>query len=626
MPSCCDYRATTTSGVLRDSALTLDLADPLLFSDLHECNVVLQPPSRILPEEDETILSRLRRPATVGCISVLMLLIVTFTDFALEVVNAQMHRLDVVHYDALSTEVIRPPFRYISATTERPKLGLGSAAIASVTNVLSPILPFAGGVDLRRDFTLSSDGLLSSLSSMWEHMRDAFAADADLKANSPILNVPRGGGRVPSKLLGAMSSSSRKKVKTDHVVALSAPEPFVPVDQIADLTLSDVASAFRYAVERTKSNFDESGFFSGQVPRVKTLLALVESAVSLSRGKDVKPALTGTSTGPSHGDVDALHFCAAMRIFAEWRLLRQTPAGYKGFALGMSLGQKDIVQNVLKIEQATHAWLDHQRELRALQAAWEEENYGGQCPIEETNCIDKSELRSPTLNDLLQHEIDMEVHDKLPRLKEKSAAMGLLWVRRQLHYQTSLFANILHVPDRFPSTKAAISAAYSEVYDRFHGWAVQKIFNYSFQAAPEAEVVYKFMNPHRLKEVVAAAKQSNGQSHSPHCLLATENDMNPLERFGNHIGKEWDKLTVSVSQLFGAPARAVEMEMRGGSDCSNMEEQQGRTAEDQEQFIVQEMTKDAYQHINSYLTVAQPLLEDLAALFDAHNMDDPTKV
>ncbi len=616
-----------TVGLSKEATLNLDdLADPVSFDDIHDCQAILQQPHSQDSYQDESFMFRLRRPATVGCISLLMLLIVTFTDFALEVVNAQMHRLDVVHYDALSTEVIRPPFRYLSATKEeRPKIGLGSAAIASVTNVLSPILPFAGGVDLRRDFSYASNGLFSSLSSMIERMQDAFAADADLKANSPILTVPRGGGRMPSKLLKAMSSTG-KRVKTDHVVAIAAPEAFVPLDKVADLTLSDVATAFRYAIERTKANFDENGFFNGQLPRVKTLLAMVESAVSLSRGKDVKAALTGSAVaGPSHGDVDALHFCAAMRIFAEWRLLRQTPEGYKGFALGMSLGQKDIVQNVLKIELATHAWLDHQRELRAFQSAWEQENYGESCPVEETNCMsDTFELRTPTLNDLLQHEIDMGVHDKLPRLKEKSAAMGLLWVRRQLHYQTSLFANILHVPQRFPSTRAAVSAAYSEVYDRFHGWAVQKIFSYSFQAAPEAEVVYKFMNPHRLREVVATAKRANGLSntHSLKCGVATKIDLNPFGKVGQHIGSEWDKLAFSVLHLFGAPPRAVEMEVRGG-DC-NVDE--GRSTQDQEQYIVQEMTRDAHQHINSYLAVAQPLLEDLATLFDAHNMNDPTKV
>jgi hypothetical protein len=43
------------------------------------------------------------------------------------------------------------------------------------------------------------------------------------------------------------------------------------------------------------------------------------------------------------GAVDALKFSAAMRVFAEWRLLRQVPEGYKGFAIGMSLGHKELL-------------------------------------------------------------------------------------------------------------------------------------------------------------------------------------------------------------------------------------------------------------------------------------------
>lgn len=89
---------------------------------------------------------------------------------------------------------------------------------------------------------------------------------------------------------------------------------------------------------------------------------------------------------------------------------------------------------------------------------------------------------------------------------EKSAGMGLLWVRRQLHYQTEIFANVLNVPSKFTETRSAVSAAYTEVYGQYHGWAVQKIFNYSFQAAPKAKVIYRHMNPRYLYNVLESAK------------------------------------------------------------------------------------------------------------------------
>merc|ERR1711966_183458 len=108
------------------------------------------------------------------------------------------------------------------------------------------------------------------------------------------------------------------------------------------------------------------------------------------------------------GNIDALNFCAAMRVFAEWRVLRQVPPGYKGYAVGIGLGQKDIVQNIAKIEHAIHNYIDYRL------------SHGHDV------------VSSPTLRDLLQYEVDADVHGntKLPRLKDKTAAMGLLWVRR----------------------------------------------------------------------------------------------------------------------------------------------------------------------------------------------------
>ena len=159
-----------------------------------------------------------------------------------------------------------------------------------------------------------------------------------------------------------------------------------------------------------------------------------------------------------------------MRIFAEWRLLRQVPPGYKGYSVGMTLGHKDIVQNVAKIEIAVHQWIKTKSEEVADKHS---------LLITKDECLSKGETDdknvaldkdsvfplSPTLRQLLSHEIEKDLHPNLPRLKEKSASMGLLWVRRQLHYQTAIFSNVFKVPDEFPTMILAVGAAYSEVYD-----------------------------------------------------------------------------------------------------------------------------------------------------------------
>ena len=308
--------------------------------------------------------------------------------------------------------------------------------------------------------------------------------------------------------------------------AVGAVDPFLPFSSIAKLTLGDITTAFQYAVDAGREGSDSFSrqLFASSSDRLKEMIRAMDETTSRSRGEGVLPARTSPrratkdvatesvlgplSPSSGFGDVDALQFCAAMRLFAEWRLLRQVPEGYKGYAVGMGLGHKDVVQNVAKIEGAVHEFL----EARANEADGTAEcparndNGEGGCPRH-----DGTPPRSPTLRELLRFEIDhgVQTRAKLPRLKEKSAGMGLLWVRRQLQYQTVIFTNMLDVPSVFPSAIDAVRVAYSDVYNNFHGWAVQKIFNYSFQAAPEVEIVYRHMNPRKLEEVMRRARNGD---------------------------------------------------------------------------------------------------------------------
>ena len=463
-------------------------------------------------EVDETtsMVARLLtgRKLSIGCLSVILLAFFTFSNFALDMVHAR-HEGDA---------------RLFKVFGARRKLGLGTAAISTVTTALSPILPFTGGVDLRREENWDTEkGWFHSMSSMVDQVRDAFGLEP-LMLDSPqsllLSKIPRGGGQRSdaAKIRLSAAGGVAKRRKTEHTSTLGTPKPFVSVDSIAKLTLSDLTEFFQYAINNNRQDFQRAKYVSKTSERVKPMLELMDAAVVKSRGKDVEPAKTGPcavadcknseyALSPSigYGDVDALQFCAAMRLFAEWRVLRQVPEGYKGFAVGMNLGHKDIVQNVAKIEDAVHRWIDYRRELIELQKAWQDSEG---CTAENNVLGEEDfELRSPTLRDLLEHEIDMDVHPKRPRLKEKTAAMGLLWVRRQLHYQTSLFSNIIKVPNDFKTANWAVQAAYNEVYGQYHGWAVQKIFNYSFQSAPEVEHIFKYMNPHRLKDAYDEARR-----------------------------------------------------------------------------------------------------------------------
>jgi len=656
---------------------------------------------------------------TVGKISLLILMAFTLSDMIFYIIDAQMESLEAQdHYDALSADVIRPAFRYhhhhaivdqqpssssssssSSRFKARPSMVPGGFAIFPAVTTLDPILSFAGEINLRRkDYW--TNGWFGSVHFIVELVRDSFDAsstnmylydddnddhdyntvnDSDNDSTRFVSEIPRGGAAVA----GRTRHSKKTKPMKSHSISsttntkfiLSSSDCFVPLKDIARLTLKDVAMSFRFAVESTQKDFNAGKFLSGALPRVRKLVDRMSTATSLARGKNDQAPITGT-TMVSSGDIDAVNFCAAMRVFAEWRVLRQVPPGYKGYAVGIGIGQKDIVQNIAKIEQAIHNYVDH----RVRNNDKEHNTSNG-------NTKDHHKiLSSPTLRDLLQYEVDINLHDntKLPRLKEKSAAMGLLWVRRQLVYQTAIFKNVLDVPTRFDSSRSAVQSAYDEVYGSLHGWAVQKIFSYSFKAAPEGIEIYRYMNPHRLEEVqqearskimrVPEQKQKFGR---PLTDLASNNPIEKLIfRFGRHIGKEWDKIannvvnewekhagniinewekhsgniinewdkmTSNVGQLFGHQKRLLEhrkhdrrqqrllLELRDEKadlEQTTMTAEETMIARELEirNYINKEMRKDAYDNIKVYLEVADPLLDDLSRLTEEFNMDDPTKV
>lgn len=453
-----------------------------------------------------------------------------------------------------------------------------------MTGLLSPILPVAG-LDIRREDYRSVGGL-------WEGILSIISGNS---APTPSLERSSIGssGSPPTKLapLKASRMSSFKPT-------FSTARCFESLHAISSLTLKEVTEVFQYAQEG-------HGFISKASSKVRPILATAHAAISAARGPHVKAA---DATDSLHGTFDAFQFIAAMRIFAEWRLLRLVPAGFKGYALGMSLGHKDVVQNIAKIEISIHQWLEHHDRHR------------------ESDDM----LEAPTLHQLLQHEIDMGEHKRLPHLKENSAGMGLLWTRRQIQYQAKIFENLLRVPEKFATARDAVSDAYSQIYDRYHGWAVQKIFIYSFQAAPGPDRIILHMNPERLTEIQKEL-QTTSFSFKTRPKRARQEKAkpgNPLATTIDHIGGEWHKLTNFV--------RGIGNKIKNSKKTANMADTPvkyslvARATEEQEiskeTKIMKLMEEDAYTNVATFLSLVNPILDDLAALFQALNMDDPTKV
>mmetsp|Transcript_21477 Transcript_21477/g.44675 ORF Transcript_21477/g.44675 Transcript_21477/m.44675 type:complete len:919 (-) Transcript_21477:181-2937(-) len=433
---------------------------------------------------------------------------------------------DYDHVDVmfLSTELIRPLSHSMQSKRRNhlmqrkhvvfPKGILGSAVLSSVADWLSPVLPFAGGIDLRKLHP----------SEVYACFRYYFVDSRDGHSSQVYKTIPRGGGSSSSSDVGSSagagasrnSNNSISKYKPSSTNELSRPlvlgasEPFMPLEQIAELTLEELAQAF--LPDSFHSNeynspwaaVDEGGGEQGhRLPdsneRTNNLIRKIVDAAAHSRGEGVLPAKLHSEANqddialsPPHGDIDASLFCAALRIFAEWRMLRTVPEGYKSYAVGMSLGHKDVVQNVGKIETAMREWIEVKRQ----DLTDETEDNEGQI-----------HLHGPTLRQLLEYERANGIHTDLPRLKDGTSAIAILWSSRQLRYQSAVFRNILDTPAIYPDTKTAVGAAYKEVYDRFHGWTVQKIFNYSFKAAPDASLIYNTMYPKKLKEIVDRARQ-----------------------------------------------------------------------------------------------------------------------
>lgn len=508
---------------------------------------------------------------------------------------------------------------------ERPRSSLGSAAIFSVTETLSPILPFTGGLDLRRDdYWVSSGSWLENVQTIALQISAAFgtAPESDDFDQMVLRNSSDG-------LTHNIEDKEFTRAKYSN--SISANEPFISVNDIAELTLGEVGDTLRYAMESTREGFARDLFQKNLLPRVNKVINAMELAVLKSRGSDNVCIIAIDNV--RSGEVDALMFAAALRVFGEWRIPRQVPEGFKGFAVGMNLGYKDVLQNLAKIEQAAHSWIA---------------SHG------------PSKSCGPTLRQLLEHEVDKGIHAHLPRLKDKTGAMGLLWVRRQLQYQSHIFKNFLEVPGRFSSTEEGVKAAYTDVYGSYHGWAVQKIFTYSFQSAPKAEEIFKQMNPHKLKEL----RQKHSQvmksetvsawhvKKQETTLLVTENQIfkngNPVEDALNHFRREWDNLASHIVNEWDGLANHVVSEWNNAfsqlqetwenavSDLfqitklnENSSKERvfpGIATMDEDLQVREGMTQDAREQISLFLQDAIPMLDDLDKIFAEMNMNDPTKV
>ncbi len=94
----------------------------------------------------------------------------------------------------------------------------------------------------------------------------------------------------------------------------------------------------------------------------------------------------------------------------------------------------------------------------------------------------KSPTHGKTLSSLLESERDAGIH-RGSMLKEHSAAMGLLWIRRSLAFQLDLYSSLIAQDGSHP--RDAARDAYIKHLSPYHGWMLQKVFPASLSQMPD---------------------------------------------------------------------------------------------------------------------------------------------
>eukprot|EP00980_Cylindrotheca_fusiformis_P028194 scaffold22586_cov138-Cylindrotheca_fusiformis.AAC.14 len=429
--------------------------------------------------------------------------------------------------------------------------------------------------------------------------------------------------RVPStaalrKLSKSIRSSLISYSGRAGLKAIARKQCFARRSYIGQLSIRDVLILYRYATDVNQIDFNKKKFMSEQSKLVRSMVIAIDLAVKLSRG--------GISQGPApiverkKGDIDALYFIAITRIFAEWRLLRLLIKGnrHRGYATSVKLGSRDLIQNLSKIEDGVHLFIKH---------------------IEsKSHDSDRNAIPSPTLRQLLQYEEGAQVHRKLPKLTEKSVASGLLWTKRQMNYQIALFRNMLNVPLEFPKGEDAAKAAYKEVYEDYHNWALKQVFSRTFGMVPPLDELFLAMNP-------PENQSPSSLSSSPDLVSPLSDDSDSdddendddnefliaLDNFGKHIVCKWEEILGHFNCLDDKKKKEHPNNLIQSSESYLdfvFDTKQSSTAlgVDQAQDNTPNPLQTAKAGTEEFVQEMLPLLNDFDALLVNFNMNDPSKV
>jgi Glycolipid transfer protein (GLTP) len=242
-------------------------------------------------------------------------------------------------------------------------------------------------------------------------------------------------------------------------------------------------------------------------------------------------------------------------------------------------------------------------------------------------------------------EIEQKFHPRLPKVREKSGASGLLWICRQLKYQNLIFQNILQVPLVHSTAKMAVTAAYTSTYEAYHGFLVKQVFLSSFDAAPSADEILNHMIPSSpVKELVdSSMRNSYVTDESTNCAIDGGHSLvtkpappsrNPLELIGSHFLSEWIKFERFLNQCNGIHAESSAS--RNGllvpaKNCSVIDFKNVELFVSVSSTDKNPLSKESFsinmveEEIVSFNGTIQPILSELDLLIDTLGINDPSK-
>jgi Glycolipid transfer protein (GLTP) len=460
-----------------------------------------------------------------------------------------------------------------------------------------------------------------------------------------------------SQLL-SLSGGSQAHAKGRPTKTISTNDMFISEHDLGNLSLFNIKEILTYIIEMNRPDFNRQSRLNNLKQNAQNVIISVEAAVSESMGSGtVLPRKTmdqhildsNTMQCGNAASIDALGFVAFVRLFAEWRAVRLVPkTGYKAYAFGMGLAKRDLLQNAEKLENAVQQYLINQEEKK--------------CSHMKTS--------SPTLMQILQFELDQRKHPTLPRLTDNSAASGLLWIQRQIQYQTKIFKNVAMIEyGDFKSSKDAALAAYRSTYELYHGFVLRQLFQRTVEASPDADVLLRYMNMPNLY-----FDDENDLTFSSSAPTIDEDiDINvPTIYEGVDIHEAWVHVPIDQSIVSSSPDLIIEADsptdsvdtrkssifakingqiVRMFTQCSGKE-----TAKVNDKNVFDMMStnkssnesmtrfesntvhlgitpyrtektkqRQASEDISDYLETAQPILDELDILLNEFNMKDPSR-